>query len=181
MCCRIGRRRKRSRPTLRYYPIIVVDVFWVMTPCSAAVVCQRFGGPCCLHLQGEVRNVGFILQYCTASQSRRPLHSRENLISTIPSFIWKDWGKSQKKLSQDSLSFGRDSNLKPSEYEEWDCDVCCDGLWFSYIVPRRYKSIVDRDNDALYYIAWLQGVHTFRRFLWTYGIQWCKLWLHICN
>jgi len=25
-----------------------VDVFWVMTPCSVAVRCQRFGGPCFL-------------------------------------------------------------------------------------------------------------------------------------
>jgi hypothetical protein len=29
-------------------------VFWVMTPCSDVVGHQRFGGPCCLHLQGEV-------------------------------------------------------------------------------------------------------------------------------
>jgi hypothetical protein len=31
-----------------------VDVFWVMTLCSVVVGYQRFGGPCCLHLQGEV-------------------------------------------------------------------------------------------------------------------------------
>jgi hypothetical protein len=29
-----------------------VDVFWVVTPCSVAVGYQRFGEPCCLHLQG---------------------------------------------------------------------------------------------------------------------------------
>jgi hypothetical protein len=27
--------------------------FWVVTPCSVVVGCQRFGGPCCFHLQGE--------------------------------------------------------------------------------------------------------------------------------
>jgi len=27
-------------------------VFWVVAPCSAVVGNQRFGGPCCLHLQG---------------------------------------------------------------------------------------------------------------------------------
>jgi len=24
-----------------------------VTPCSVAVGCRRFGGPCCLHLQGQ--------------------------------------------------------------------------------------------------------------------------------
>jgi hypothetical protein len=31
---------------------IQVAVFWVMTPCSDVVGYQRFGEPCCLHLQG---------------------------------------------------------------------------------------------------------------------------------
>jgi hypothetical protein len=30
-----------------------VEVFWVVTPCSVVVGYQRFGVPCCLHLQGE--------------------------------------------------------------------------------------------------------------------------------
>jgi hypothetical protein len=33
---------------------IQVTVFWVTTPCSVVVGYQRFGGPCCLHLQGDV-------------------------------------------------------------------------------------------------------------------------------
>jgi hypothetical protein len=35
---------------------IHVGVFWLWhrVPCSVVVGCQRFGGPCCLHLQGEV-------------------------------------------------------------------------------------------------------------------------------
>jgi hypothetical protein len=33
---------------------IQVQFFWVVTPCSVVVGYQRFGGPCCLHLQGEV-------------------------------------------------------------------------------------------------------------------------------
>jgi hypothetical protein len=32
---------------------IQVAVFWVMTPCSDVVGYRRFGGPYCLHLQGE--------------------------------------------------------------------------------------------------------------------------------
>jgi hypothetical protein len=32
---------------------IEVEVFWVMTPCSAVVAYQCFRGPCCLHLQGK--------------------------------------------------------------------------------------------------------------------------------
>jgi len=33
-----------------------VEVFWLITPCSFAVGKQRFGGPCCPHLQGEVND-----------------------------------------------------------------------------------------------------------------------------
>jgi len=33
---------------------IKVKVFWAATPCNVVVGHQRFGGPCCLHLQGEV-------------------------------------------------------------------------------------------------------------------------------
>jgi len=32
-----------------------VDILWVVTPCSFVVGYQRFRGPCCLHLQGEVK------------------------------------------------------------------------------------------------------------------------------
>jgi len=32
-----------------------VEVFWVVTPCSEVVGYQRFRGPCCIHLQGEVK------------------------------------------------------------------------------------------------------------------------------
>jgi len=33
---------------------IRVEIFWVVAPCSVVVGYQRFGHPCCLHLQGEV-------------------------------------------------------------------------------------------------------------------------------
>jgi hypothetical protein len=33
---------------------IQIVVFRLMTPCSDVVEYQRFGGSCCLHLQGEV-------------------------------------------------------------------------------------------------------------------------------
>jgi len=42
---------------------IQVEVFWVVTPCSDAVRCQRLEGPRCLHLQGE---------FYTVSQPRKP-------------------------------------------------------------------------------------------------------------
>jgi hypothetical protein len=32
---------------------IQVEFFWFVTPCSVVVGYQRFGGFCCLHLQGE--------------------------------------------------------------------------------------------------------------------------------
>jgi hypothetical protein len=34
-----------------------VEVLSVVTPCSVVVGYQRFGGSCCLHLQGEVAGV----------------------------------------------------------------------------------------------------------------------------
>jgi hypothetical protein len=34
--------------------MLQVEVFWVVTPCSVVVGCQRFGGLCCFHLQVEV-------------------------------------------------------------------------------------------------------------------------------
>jgi hypothetical protein len=32
-----------------------IAVFWVAAPCSLVEVYQRFGGPCCLHHQGDHR------------------------------------------------------------------------------------------------------------------------------
>jgi len=32
------------------------EIFWAVKPCSVMVGYQRFGGPCCLHLQGEVNS-----------------------------------------------------------------------------------------------------------------------------
>jgi len=56
-----------------------------VTPQGVAVGYQRFGGPCCVHLHGEViyvlhpedggsmvlRNVGILPQHYTASQRRK--------------------------------------------------------------------------------------------------------------
>jgi hypothetical protein len=46
-----------------------VEVFWVVMPCSVVGGYHRFGGPCCLHLQGEE---GILPQHYTTSQPRRP-------------------------------------------------------------------------------------------------------------
>jgi hypothetical protein len=35
-----------------------VEVFWVMTSCSVVGGYQRVRDPCCLHLQGEVAEMG---------------------------------------------------------------------------------------------------------------------------
>jgi hypothetical protein len=57
---------------------IHVKVFWVLTPRSAVVGYQPFGGHCFLHLQVEIggsmvlRNAGILPQHYTASKSRRP-------------------------------------------------------------------------------------------------------------
>jgi hypothetical protein len=69
-----------------------VEVFWVVTPCYVVVGYQRFGGPCCLHLQGDViggeeRNcidTGLYLQGSTTQKtSELNFHRRENLKSNI--------------------------------------------------------------------------------------------------
>jgi len=33
--------------------IFQVEIFWAVTLCSVVVRYQHFGGPCCLHFQGE--------------------------------------------------------------------------------------------------------------------------------
>jgi len=39
-----------------------VGICWVTTPCHDVVGYQRFGGTCCLHLQGEVNNTSVPLK-----------------------------------------------------------------------------------------------------------------------
>jgi hypothetical protein len=50
--------RRKFVPRFEAYMamMVQVDVFWVVPPCSVVVGGQRFGGPCCLHLQGEASN-----------------------------------------------------------------------------------------------------------------------------
>jgi hypothetical protein len=45
---------------------IQVDVFWVVTTCSAAVGYQHFGKPRCFHLQGDLN--------CVTSSTRTSRH-----------------------------------------------------------------------------------------------------------
>jgi len=62
-----------------------VEVFWVVTPYRVVVGYQRFGGPCCLHLHGEVKMAPactsetlVLTQPYTASQPRRPRFETSN-------------------------------------------------------------------------------------------------------
>jgi len=70
-----------------------------MTPCSVAVGYQRFGGSCCLHLQGEgLRNVRILSQHYTASQPRRPwifntVQTSSLILFIVPSAVFRNiWG-----------------------------------------------------------------------------------------
>jgi hypothetical protein len=59
---------------------IRIEVFWVVTLCSVVVGYQRFGGPCCLHLQGGskvLRNSG---RRRTRPVSNRNLHGSHRCI-----------------------------------------------------------------------------------------------------
>jgi len=66
---------------------IQVEVFCVMIPRSV-VGYQRFGGQCCLHLQGggriDLRNVGVLPQHYTVSQPRR----RPEILMSICSLFY---------------------------------------------------------------------------------------------
>jgi hypothetical protein len=57
---RPGRQADHSPPSSASFEVftaveIQVEVFRVVTPCNVAIGYQRFGGPCCLHLQCEVK------------------------------------------------------------------------------------------------------------------------------
>jgi len=55
-----------------------VEVFWDVTPYSVVVRYQRFGGPCCLHLQAELANVRDIaLDWRGAAGAKVPLANRK--------------------------------------------------------------------------------------------------------
>jgi len=40
--------------------LVEVEFYYVVTLCSVVVRYQRFGSPCCLHLQGELEDEGGI-------------------------------------------------------------------------------------------------------------------------
>jgi len=85
---------------------IQIEVFWVVTPCSVAVVYSRFVESCCLCFQTgvatiplpdrgsmDLRNVGILPQHYTASQPRRSVKSNSGALKwTVPPFpavsIW---------------------------------------------------------------------------------------------
>jgi len=71
---------------------IPVEVFWVVTPCTAVVGYRRFGGSYCLHLEDEnggtmtLRNVGILPRQYTAPQPRRPRLG--SYLCHSPSILW---------------------------------------------------------------------------------------------
>jgi hypothetical protein len=67
--------------------MIQVVVFLAVRPCGV-VGYQSFGGPCCLHLQGDggskdLRNFGILPQQYKASQPRRPRFGSPYLITDV--------------------------------------------------------------------------------------------------
>jgi hypothetical protein len=70
-------------------------VFWVVAPCSLVEVYQRFGGPCCLHHQGDESPETLVDFYQTArhdnpEDNHLRTHRRENLkFYLYGSWRWK--------------------------------------------------------------------------------------------
>jgi len=66
-----------------------VEILRFITPCSVSVGYQRFGGPCCLHLRGEVTSE-MLVSYHNIKRRRNPeeldlnLYRRENFVSHVP-------------------------------------------------------------------------------------------------
>jgi hypothetical protein len=48
---------------------IQVEFLWVVTPCSDVVGHQRFGGSCCIHLQGEAKSLHGVRIQKTSTKS----------------------------------------------------------------------------------------------------------------
>jgi len=63
-----------------------IEVFWVVTPCNSVLGYEPFRGPCCLHLQGEMkmeasmdlRNDGIVPQHYTVSQLRKDFDFKQD-------------------------------------------------------------------------------------------------------
>jgi hypothetical protein len=111
-----------------------VQIYWVVTLCSVVVGKQRFRGPRCLHLQGEVhfnlkieawwtvlqpedggskvlRNVGILPQHYTTSQPRRLClaeSSRHTMLRTQAFDVWP-WGHGW--LLSENVKRNRDNSV----------------------------------------------------------------------
>jgi hypothetical protein len=59
---------------------IQVEVLWVVTSCSVEVGYQRFGGPCCHHLQGE-----------DPTTSLHGVITQKNWTWSSMNWLWQNW------------------------------------------------------------------------------------------
>jgi hypothetical protein len=106
-------------------PSIQVEVFWVVTPCSVVVGYQHFGGPCYLHLQGEVTTPMFLFTHCWRSQEENFLH---DLKPNRP-ILSVDFAYYYRRLESNSCQLRRVLKAKSDKRTSWNrppkVSLCC--------------------------------------------------------
>jgi hypothetical protein len=93
-------RKKMVSPPVAVLQPLMVTGFWDVMICSLVDICQRFGGICCLHIQGKEYSYCSTLKMEAADSSnivnlyqttQRHIPEDSSLLCTCPSFHFKSF------------------------------------------------------------------------------------------